>query len=116
MLGELWSCRKFEGTPFVSSEGFSYTDGSCRKFEETAGVAILSLENFKGRFFLNYVCDYGNLAKILGNRNAHPNIIGLPPVHPKTLRDEITRTITQLRIHRQSSLNRQGCSAAGSKK
>ena len=35
--------------------------------------------------FFDTPCVYGNLAKILGNINAHPNIIGVKPIHPKTL-------------------------------
>ena len=32
-----------------------------------------------------YTCAYRNFAKILGNINVYPNIIGVKPIHPKTL-------------------------------
>ena len=42
------------------------------------------IRKFYGTFF-DYPFTYGNLAKILGNINALPNIIGVKPFHPKTL-------------------------------
>ena len=42
------------------------------------------IRKFYGTFF-DYPCANGNLVKILGNINAHRNIIGVKPIHPKTL-------------------------------
>ena len=102
MLGELWSSRKFEGNSLSHPKVLSKFRGD--------GVAILSLENFRGRFFLE-LCDYGNLAKILGNKNAHPNFIGQPPVYPKKLGDEIVRSLRA----NYAFPHRQGCSAVAKK-
>ena len=53
MLGELWSSRKFEGNflshPKVLSILMGLVESSRRR------STILSLENIRGHFFLNYV-------------------------------------------------------------
>ena len=51
VLGELWLSRKSQVPFFVSSETVSYPDGTRRKFEDTE-VAVLSLEDTRGRFFM----------------------------------------------------------------
>ena len=53
----------------------------------------ISIRKFQGTFSL-YKCDYENLARILGNFNAHLNMIGVyKPIHPKKLGDEIIRSV-----------------------
>ena len=59
---------------FEPSESFSYPDGSCRKFEDTEKTYFY--QKILGEVF-RYTCAYRNFAKILGNINAYPNIIGV---------------------------------------
>jgi len=73
---------KILGSPFESSESFSYPDWSGRKFEDTEKTYFH--QKILGDVF-HYTCAYWNFAKILGNINVYPNIINVKPIHPKTL-------------------------------
>ena len=64
---------KILGSFFESSESFDF-DGSCRKFEDTEKTYFH--QKILGDVF-RYTCAYQNFAKILGNINVYPNIIGV---------------------------------------
>ena len=60
----------------------------------------ISIRKFQGTFSLRYKCDNVNLARILGNFNAHSNIIGVyKHIHPKKLGDEIVRSLSDLNTY-----------------